>query len=167
MTSQHSRNGCEGSPARCAGWAAFVVFAADPAETDVQNEQEGSNLKMRGHSRRLLSVLLALVMLLSLLPTAVFAATPKAKLVTDASELKAGDQIILTATANSKTYVAGSLSGKYLTSIETDPADPAANVEVFTLGGKAGAWTLTASDGKQIYTAAAKALNNAGKGTGT
>lgn len=76
-------------------------------------------------------------MLLSLLPTAVFAATPKAKLVADASELKAGDQIILTATANSKTYVAGSLSGKYLTSIETDPADPAANVEVFTLGGKA------------------------------
>ena len=124
-------------------------------------------MKMRGHSRRLLSVLLALVMLLSLLPTAVFAATPKAKLVTDASELKAGDQIILTATDNSKTYVAGSLSGKYLTSIETDPADPAANVEVFTLGGKAGAWTLTASDGKQIYTAAAKALNNAGKGTGT
>ena len=124
-------------------------------------------MKMRGHSRRLLSVLLALVMLLSLLPTAVFAATPKAKLVADASELKAGDQIILTATANSKTYVAGSLSGKYLTSIETDPADPAANVEVFTLGGKAGAWTLTASDGKQIYTAAAKALNNAGKGTGT
>ena len=106
-------------------------------------------------------------MLLSLLPTAVFAATPKAKLVADASELKAGDQIILTATANSKTYVAGSLSGNYLTSIETDPADPAANVEVFTLGGKAGAWTLTASDGKQIYTAAAKALNNAGKGTGT
>ena len=124
-------------------------------------------MKRKGLSRRLLSVLLALVMLLSLLPTAVFAATPKAKLVTDASELKAGDQIILTATANSKTYVAGSLSGKYLTSIETDPADPAANVEVFTLGGKAGAWTLTASDGKQIYTAAAKALNNAGKGTGT
>ena len=138
-----------------------------PGQTAVQNEKEGSYLKMRGHSRRLLSVLLALVMLLSLLPTAVFAATPKAKLVTDASELKAGDQIILTATANSKTYVAGSLSGKYLTSIETDPADPAANVEVFTLGGKAGAWTLTASDGKQIYTAAAKALNNAGKGTGT
>ena len=124
-------------------------------------------MKMRGHSRRLLSVLLALVMLLSLLPTAVFAATPKAKLVTDASELKAGDQIILTATANSKTYVAGSLSGKYLTSIETDPANPADSVEVFTLGGKAGAWTLTASDGKQIYTAAAKALNNTGKGTGT
>ena len=52
-------------------------------------------MKKRGLSRRLLSVLLALVMLLSLLPTAVFAATPKATLVTDASTLKAGDQITL------------------------------------------------------------------------
>lgn len=119
-------------------------------------------MKKRGHSRRLLSVLLALVMLLSLLPTAVFAAdpAPKATKITDASELKAGDQIILTATANSKTYAAGSLSSKYLTSIETDPTDPADKVEIFTLGGEAGAWTLTASDGKQIYTNAAKALNN-------
>ena len=126
-------------------------------------------MKKRGHSRRLLSVLLALVMLLSLLPTAVFAAdpAPKATKITDASELKAGDQIILTATANSKTYAAGSLSRKYLTSIETDPTDPADTVEIFTLGGEAGAWTLTASDGKQIYTADAKALNNTGKGTGT
>ena len=126
-------------------------------------------LKKKGHSRRLLSVLLALVMLLSLLPTAVFAAdpAPKATKITDASELKAGDQIILTATANSKTYAAGSLSGKYLASIETDPTDPADKVEIFTLGGEAGAWTLTASDGKQLYTNAAKALNNTGSGTGT
>ena len=126
-------------------------------------------MKKRGHSRRLLSVLLALVMLLSLLPTAVLAAdpAPKATKITDASELKAGDQIILTATANSKTYAAGSLSGKYLKSIETDPTDPADKVEIFTLGGEAGAWTLTASDGKQLYTNAAKALNNTGKGTGT
>ena len=126
-------------------------------------------MKKRGHSRRLLSVLLALVMLLSLLPTAVFAAdpTPKAALVTDASTLKAGDQIILTASASGKTYAAGSLSGKFFTSIETDPTDPADTVEIFTLGGEAGKWTLTASDGKQIYTADAKALNNTGKGTGT
>ena len=126
-------------------------------------------MKKKGHSRRLLSVLLALMMLLSLLPTAVFAAdpAPKATKITDASELKAGDQIILTATANSKTYAAGSLSGKYLKSIETDPTDPADKVEIFTLGGEAGAWTLTASDGKQIYTNAAKALNNTGSGTGT
>jgi len=125
-------------------------------------------LKKRGHSRRLLSVLLALVMLLSLLPTAVFAdTTPKATLITDASTLKAGDQIILAASANGKTYAAGSLSGKLLTSIETNPTDPADTVEIFTLGGEAGAWTLTASDGKQLYTNAAKALNNTGSGTGT
>lgn len=126
-------------------------------------------LKKIGHSRRLLSVLLALVMLLSLLPTAVFAAdpAPKATLVTDASTLKAGDQIILAASASGKTYAAGSLSGKFFTSIETDPTDPADTVEIFTLGGEAGAWTLTASDGKQLYTNAAKALNNTGKGTGT
>ena len=125
-------------------------------------------MKKRGHSRRLLSVLLALVMLLSLLPTAVFAdTTPKATLITDASTLKAGDQIILAASANGKTYTAGSLSGKLLTSIETNPTDPADTVEIFTLGGEAGKWTLTASDGKQIYTADAKALNNTGKGTGT
>ena len=125
-------------------------------------------MKKRGHSRRLLSVLLALVMLLSLLPTAVFAdTTPKATLITDASTLKAGDQIILTASASGKTYAAGSLSGKLFTSIETDPTDPADTVEIFTLGGEAGKWTLTASDGKQIYTADAKALNNTGKGTGT
>ena len=126
-------------------------------------------MKKRGHSRRLLSVLLALVMLLSLLPTAVFAAdpAPKATLVTDASTLKAGDQIILAASASGKTYAAGSLSGKFFTNIETDPTDPADTVEIFTLGGEAGAWTLTASDGKQIYTNAAKALNNTGSGTGT
>ena len=126
-------------------------------------------MKKIGHSRRLLSVLLALVMLLSLLPTAVFAAdpAPKATLVTDASTLKAGDQIILAASASGKTYAAGSLSGKFFTSIETDPTDPADTVEIFTLGGEAGKWTLTASDGKQIYTADAKALNNTGKGTGT
>ena len=126
-------------------------------------------MKKIGHSRRLLSVLLALVMLLSLLPTAVFAAdpAPKATLVTDASTLKAGDQIILAASASGKTYAAGSLSGKFFTSIETDPTDPADTVEIFTLGGEAGAWTLTASDGKQLYTNAAKALNNTGSGTGT
>ena len=125
-------------------------------------------MKKRGHSRRLLSVLLALVMLLSLLPTAVFAdTTPKATLITDASTLKAGDQIILAASASRKTYAAGSLSGNFFTSIETDPTDPADTVEIFTLGGEADKWTLTASDGKQIYTAAAKVLNNTGKGTGT
>ena len=127
---------------------------------------------MKGRtSKRILSALLSLVMLLSLLPVSVFATetetTKTAALVTDASTLKAGDQIILTATANEKTYVASSLSGKYLTSIECDPAAPTAAAEVFTLGGKAGAWTLTGSGGKQLYTKAAKALNTTGNGTGT
>ena len=110
-------------------------------------------------------------MLLSLLPVSVFAAetaAPKtATLVTDASALKAGDQIILTAAANDKTFVAGSLSGKFLSSVESDPASPSEAVEVFTLGGDATAWTLTGSGGKQLYTKAAKALNTTGKGTGT
>ena len=127
---------------------------------------------MKGRtSKRLLSALLSLVMLLSLLPVAAFAtetAAPKtATLVTDASALKAGDQIILTAAANDKTFVAGSLSGKFLSSVESDPASPSEAVEVFTLGGDATAWTLTSSDGKQLYANDAKALNNTENGTGT
>ena len=55
-------------------------------------------LKKRGHSRRLLSVLLALVMLLSLLPTAVFAADPTPqtyKKVTQAPEDWSGTYLIV------------------------------------------------------------------------
>jgi uncharacterized protein YaiE (UPF0345 family) len=55
-------------------------------------------LKKRGHSRRLISVLLALVMLLSLLPTAVFAADPTPqtfKKVTQAPEDWSGTYLIV------------------------------------------------------------------------
>ena len=55
-------------------------------------------MKKRGHSRRLLSVLLALVMLLSLLPTAVFAADPTPqtyKKVTQAPEDWSGTYLIV------------------------------------------------------------------------
>ena len=55
-------------------------------------------LKKRGHSRRLISVLLALVMLLSLLPTAVFAADPAPqtyKKVTQAPEDWSGTYLIV------------------------------------------------------------------------
>ena len=48
-------------------------------------------MKMRGHSRRLLSVLLALVMLLSLLPTAVLAADATAKTF---KKVKSGDELV-------------------------------------------------------------------------
>ena len=55
-------------------------------------------MKKRGHSRRLISVLLALVMLLSLLPTAVFAADPAPqtyKKVTQAPEDWSGTYLIV------------------------------------------------------------------------
>ena len=124
----------------------------------------------KGMHGRLLALLLALVMVLSILPMQAIALEPetsKATLVTDASTLKAGDQIILAAEANGKTFVAGAMSGKFLTSVETSIDNLAASTEVFTLGGKADKWTLTASDGKKISTQAAKALNNRGKGTDT
>ena len=55
-------------------------------------------MKKRGHSRRLISVLLALVMLLSLLPTAVLAADPTPqtfKKVTQAPEDWSGTYLIV------------------------------------------------------------------------
>ena len=55
-------------------------------------------MKMRGHSRRLLSVLLALIMLLSLLPTAVLAADATAKTfkkVKSADELVTGQYVLV------------------------------------------------------------------------
>ena len=119
---------------------------------------------------RLLSALLSLVMLVSLLPVSVFAADPASKsaaLVTDASTLKAGDQIILSATANDSTFAAGAMSGKFLSSVETKLDALDQKVEIFTLGGSAGAWTLTASDGKKISAVKAKEMSNSGKGTDT
>ena len=119
---------------------------------------------------RLLSALLSLVMLVSLLPVSVFAADPASKsaaLVTDASTLKAGDQIILSATSNDSTFAAGAMSGKFLSSVETKLDALDKKVEIFTLGGSAGAWTLTASDGKKISAVKAKELSNSGKGTDT
>ena len=119
---------------------------------------------------RLLSALLSLVMLVSLLPVSVFAADPASKsaaLVTDASTLKAGDQIILSATANDSTFAAGAMSGKFLSSVETKLDALDKKVEIFTLGGSAGAWTLTASDGKKISAVKAKELSNSDKGTDT
>ena len=62
---------------------------------------------MRGHSRRLLSVLLALVMLLSLLPTAVLAAdpTPGTWKKIAFADITAGDTIAITMTKDKTTWV--------------------------------------------------------------
>ena len=64
-------------------------------------------MKMRGHSRRLLSVLLALVMLLSLLPTAVLAADPTSgtwKKIAFA-DITADDNVAITMTKDKTTWV--------------------------------------------------------------
>ena len=81
--------------------------APDRGQTAVQNEQEGSDLKMRGHSRRLLSVLLALVMLLSLLPTAVLAAdpTPGTWKKIAFADITADDTVAITMTKDKTTWV--------------------------------------------------------------
>ena len=111
-------------------------------------------MKKRGLSRRLLSVLLALVMLLSLLPTVVFAATPKATLVTDASTLKAGDQIVIYNPANLKAlsteytgyYNKGTdvtLDGGKLTGFN--------DADIWTVGVNAdGSYTFSTADGKKL-----------------
>ena len=99
---------------------------------------------MKKRTTRCLALLLAVVMVLSVMPVAMAEETTQtATLVTDASTLKVGDQIILVAEANSKTYAAGALSGKLLTSVETSVTALADNVEIFTLGGEKDAWTLT------------------------
>ena len=123
---------------------------------------------MKKRTTRCLALLLAVVMVLSVMPVAMAEETTQtATLVTDASSLKAGDKIILAAEANSKTYAAGALSGKFLTSVETTFTALADNVEIFTLGGKKDAWTLTGKDGKKISTAKVKELNNKDSGTST
>ena len=142
-----------------------------PVGREAPGEIKGGNSLMKTPVRtRLLSALLSLVMLVSLLPVSVFAADPASKsaaLVTDASTLKAGDQIILSATANDSTFAAGAMSGKFLSSVETKLDALDKKVEIFTLGGSAGAWTLTASDGKKISAVKAKEMSNSGKGTDT
>ena len=123
---------------------------------------------MKKRTTRCLALLLAVVMVLSVMPVAMAEETTQtATLVTDASTLNVGDQIILVAEASSKTYAAGALSGKFLTSVETSVTALADNVEIFTLGGEKDAWTLTGKASKKISTADAKALNNTGKGTST
>ena len=68
---------------------------------------------MRKRTTRCLALLLAVVMVLSVMPVAMAEETAKtATLVTDASTLKDGDEIILVAEANEKIYAAGKMSGK-------------------------------------------------------
>ena len=123
---------------------------------------------MKKRTTRCLALLLAVVMVLSVMPVAMAEETAKtATLVTDASTLKDGDEIILVAEANEKIYAAGKMSGKYLSSVETTVTALDSEVEIFKLNGTDGKWTLTGTDGKKISTSAAKALNTTDKGTST
>ena len=97
--------------------------------------------------------------------------TTKWKLVTDASELSAGDEIVIA--SNSKGYIAGSFSSKYLNAIQatfnddkTEITSTIKTTSILTLGGKVDAWTLTNSDGKLLGTKEAKAMA-LGSGTTT
>ena len=123
---------------------------------------------MKKRTTRCLALLLAVVMVLSVMPVAMAEETTQtATLVTDASTLKDGDEIILVAEANEKIYAAGKMSGKYLSSVETTVPALDSEVEIFKLNGTDGKWTLTGTDGKKISTDAAKALNTTDKGTST
>ena len=93
-------------------------------------------MKKRGLSSRIMSVLLSLMMLLSLLPTAVLAdesATKTYTKVTSADELVTGEYVMV---ANNG-YAPGVLDGTWVTAV----AVTAANDQVIDPTG--GVWTLT------------------------
>ncbi|MBQ0115264.1 MAG: chitobiase/beta-hexosaminidase C-terminal domain-containing protein, partial [Bacteroidales bacterium] len=97
----------------------------------------------------------------------------KFDLVTDASSLKAGDVLIIG--CSSKNKVAGSLGSSILSSYDaTDffsgstvsiPDNALSEISVFTLGGSAGAWTLTTSNGALGATAVKKVAWGSGTTT--
>lgn len=91
--------------------------------------------------------------------------------VTDASQLQAGDQVVIACPEEGVT--AGPFDTKYLTpvysSFSTDESTITSlgdGTEVFTLGGTSAAWTLTNAGGKLLGAAAVKEMAM-GKGTTT
>ena len=92
---------------------------------------------MRGHSRRLLSVLLALVMLLSLLPTAVLAADATAKTfkkVKSADELVTGQYVLVDEKGCSPKELSGNWVTKTTVAVNGDTATASEGI-----------WTITVS----------------------
>jgi len=124
--------------------------------------------------KKLISILLVAMLILGMFPATTLTASAEDgtwTLVTDASTLKAGDQLVFAETTNTKgDFVAGSLNGKYLNSIaatfsdNTIPTLPTSAV-VFTLGGSSGKWTFSTNN-KLLGSTAAKALA-LGSGTTT
>ena len=95
-------------------------------------------------------------------------AAPVWKLVTDASTLVAGDKLVIA--SNAKGKIASTLSNSILTTTDatfsSDQVTLPNTANIFTLGGSAGAWTLTNSNG-QLYATAAKKLAYTSNGTNT
>ena len=130
-------------------------------------------LKKRGHSRRLLSVLLALVMLLSLLPTAVFAADPAPqtyKKVTQAPEDWSGTYLIVSegdeaAFDSSLTEI--DVSNNYKTVKIAEGTIKTTETSAFTIEKMAdGNYSIKGANGKYIYqTSDANGLKTGAKAT--
>ena len=94
-------------------------------------------MKMRGHSRRLLSVLLALIMLLSLLPAAVLAADPAPqtfKKVKSADELVTGQYVLVDEKGCSPKELSGNWVTKTTVAVNGDTATASEGI-----------WTITVS----------------------
>lgn len=76
-------------------------------------------------------------------------------LVTDASTLKVGDELVIA--SNEKGVVAGNITKDYLSGVASTLSEDMSTITelgqdavVFTLGGKADAWTLSNSEGKLL-----------------
>ena len=93
-------------------------------------------------------------------------------LVTDASELKAGDKIVIVSPNSKGKFVAGNISNSIMASISgvgiTDNAITTlpSDAVIFTLGGSSGAWTLSNAQGQKLGATAVKKLAW-GSGTNT
>ena len=113
-------------------------------------------MKRKGLSRRLLSVLLTLVMLLSMLPQVVFAADPKAKTfkkVTSAKELVTGQYVLV----DEKGVSPKELSGGWVITTK------AVTVDGDTATASEGIWTITVSaDGVVLTDANGKSIAPSG-----
>ena len=80
------------------------------------------------------------------------------KLVTDASTLKAGDELIF---VSSNGFVAGDISSSVMASVKVTISENTIsnlpnNAVIMTLGGSSGAWTFTNSNGKLLGATAVK-----------
>ncbi len=130
-------------------------------------------MKKRGHSRRLLSVLLALVMLLSLLPTAVFAADPTPqtyKKVTQAPEDWSGTYLIVSEgdeAAFDSSLTGIDVSNNYKTVKIAEGTIKTTETIAFTIEKMAdGNYSIKGANGKYIYqTSDANGLKTGAKAT--